>query len=155
MIFDVTKIAEKDLQCLFEYVHEEKCKNFLTKTKEHYKLLNTFSDMFHDEILMDIGTFKGLSALALALNHQNKVITVNKEKRSNFLAKPIADGFPIEPVIENILSVRENEELVENIKKSAVVLLDITHNAKDEQDFYEFLLESFILSIDMFFPMLA
>jgi len=141
MIFDVTKIAEKDLQCLFQYVHEEKCKNFLTKTKEHYRLLNAFSDMFHDEILMDIGTFKGLSALSLALNHQNKVITVNKEKRSNFLGKPIEDGFPIEVVTENILSVRDNEELADNIKKSAVVLLDITHNGKDEQDFYEFLLE--------------
>lgn len=141
MIFDLATIAEKDLQCLFEYVHEEKCKNYLTKTKEHYRLLAAFSDLFHDEILMDIGTFKGLSALSLAVNHQNKIITVNKEKRSNFLGKPIEDGFPIEIVIENVSNVRKNEELVENIKKSAALLLDITHNAKDEKKFYDFLLE--------------
>lgn len=141
MILDVNEVADVDLKCLFEYVHEEKCKNFLTKTKEHYRLLYVISNMFEDETLMDIGTFKGLSALSLALNHKNKVITVNKEKRSNFLGKPIEDGFPIEVVTQNILKVREDEELIENIKKSALILLDITHNAKDEQDFYEFLLD--------------
>lgn len=141
MIFDVTKIAEKDLQCLFKYVTEEKSKNYLTKTKEHYRLLAALSDLFHDKILVDIGTFKGLSALSLAVNMQNKVITVNKENRSNFLGKAIDDGFPIEIVLYNILKVRENEKLVEDIKKSSVILLDITHNGKDEKEFYEFLLE--------------
>lgn len=140
MIFDVKEIEKKDLQYLFKYVTEEKSKNLLTKTQEHYRLLAAFADMFYNEIIIDIGTFKGLSALALAYNKQNHVITVNKEKRSNFLGKAVEE-FPIEPILHDILKIRENEYLTNKIKESAFVLLDITHNGKDEKEFYNFLLE--------------
>jgi len=55
---------------------------FLDTKREHYALLSWVSKQFDGVTLYDIGTYKGLSALALAANPNNKVISYDIE---NFL----------------------------------------------------------------------
>ena len=43
--------------------------------KEHYALLSYISHQYNNTILYDLGTFKGLSALALSSNPSNKVVS--------------------------------------------------------------------------------
>jgi hypothetical protein len=42
---------------------------------EHYTLLSALSHCFNDSVLFDIGTSRGSSALALASNSKNRVVT--------------------------------------------------------------------------------
>ena len=42
---------------------------------EHYKLLAYLSTLFNNELLIDLGTYRGLSALAMSYNQKNKVFT--------------------------------------------------------------------------------
>ena len=50
-------------------------KNWFLEVKEHYKLLAYLSSFFNNETIVDIGTYRGLSALALSYNSSNKIIT--------------------------------------------------------------------------------
>jgi hypothetical protein len=45
------------------------------KKGEHYDLLSTLSEQYNGVKLYDIGTYKGLSALALSSNQKNLVIS--------------------------------------------------------------------------------
>lgn len=70
--------------CLPNYKLKEYLKNiddltqenfFKSPGHEHYTLLTHLSYQFENEVLYDIGTFRGLSALALSSNSKNKVIS--------------------------------------------------------------------------------
>ena len=136
--FDLRNIAKKDMGPLLPFV-DKKSQGYLTLDEgEHYKFLAAISDLFSGEIIIDIGTFKGVSAMSLAMNRKNQVVTVNIVKRSNFIGKT---DLPIEQIICNIVDVRDNEDLVEKIIQSRIILLDITHNGEDEAKFYDFLME--------------
>ena len=43
--------------------------------EEHYKLLAYFSTLFDNSLFVDIGTFRGYSAIALSYNKSNKIIS--------------------------------------------------------------------------------
>ena len=108
---------------LYQYVTEKKFQEYLSSDREHYKFLAALSDLFQDQVIVDVGTFKGLSALSLAVNKKNRVVTVNIEKRPNYLDKAIKE-LPIEMVIQDILDIEENEYLVkiiESFQPSALV----------------------------------
>ena len=47
----------------------------LNSGKEHYRLLTYISELFENEIFIDIGTNNGCSAIALSHNEKNKVLT--------------------------------------------------------------------------------
>ena len=47
--------------------------------KEHYRLLAYLSTLFNDQILFDVGTLKGYSALALSYNRANKIVSYDIE----------------------------------------------------------------------------
>jgi hypothetical protein len=84
---------EKVTDCNLSYVkdyfpekyenHKINEMNIGMENGEHYKLLSYLSDLFEDEIILDLGTRDGLSALVLSKNQKNKVITYD------LLPKPI------------------------------------------------------------------
>jgi predicted O-methyltransferase YrrM len=51
---------------------------------EHYKLLSHISSLVTNETILDLGTRDGLSALVLAKNGQNRVITYDLESKHLF-----------------------------------------------------------------------
>jgi len=52
---------------------------YLKSGIEHYRLLANISTYFNNKTLLDIGTFKGGSALALSYNKSNNVISSSLE----------------------------------------------------------------------------
>lgn len=111
--------------------------------KEHYKLLSYLSTLFNNEILIDLGTYRGLSALAMSYNQKNKVFTFDIEKctinNQNEL-KP-DNSYNTIFMIDNIL---ENpERYYELIRKSRFICLDVDpHDGIKEPEFMKIILDS-------------
>ena len=52
---------------------------YLNSGVEHYRLLAHISSYYNDETILDIGSYKGGSALALSFNKNNTVISIDIE----------------------------------------------------------------------------
>ena len=99
---------------------------------EHYKLLAYLSTCFHRTTIIDLGTDKGCSALALSYNQSNRVISYDIEDR-----KVCPINLPnIEFRIEDALG-EHREELL----SSPMILLDTAHDGIFEQRVYSALVE--------------
>ena len=124
---------------LFPYItwHENKKFFDLEAGKEHYRLLAHLSLQFpKGHKFLDVGTYTGMSAIALAYNRVCKVVsfdlhsilpndTINPHHRSN-----------TEFRIENILS-----NLSEHLKECKCIFLDTNHDGEFEHQFYKALVE--------------
>lgn len=102
---------------------------------EHYKLLSYLSDLFENEIILDLGTRDGLSALVLSKNKKNKVITYD------LLPKP-SEMLKFENLIPNCEFKQLNifDEDTDIIKKSKLIFLDLDpHDGIQETKFIEVL----------------
>jgi hypothetical protein len=127
-------IKNIDLDSLSNLILEQEYKNYFLEVpgKEHYKLLAYISTLYNNQTLLDIGTYKGCSAIALSHNPLNKVISFDviidsvrlKSKPSN-----------VEFKVDNIL----NEEYKHLILNSPFILLDTAHTGPFEYEFYEYL----------------
>ena len=75
MELDLSKINDVDLSHFGNKVNENEFRGYFLGNagREHYKLLAYFSTLFNNQTLLDIGTYKGCSALALAFNENNNV----------------------------------------------------------------------------------
>jgi hypothetical protein len=104
--------------------------------REHYRLLSYISSLFNGEEIFDVGTYKGLSALALAYNPCNKIISydiaydndVSHVKNSN-------PGKNIEFNIGNALNDKR-------ILNSRFIMLDTAHDGVYEVEFIDFLIRN-------------
>ena len=105
---------------------------FLNSGVEHYRLLAHISTYYENETILDIGTFKGGSALALSFNNNNKVISIDIEDHldSNI------DRSNIEFKILNIL------DYPKLIQQSKLIMLDTAHDGLFEKELYTYLTES-------------
>ena len=105
---------------------------FLNSGVEHYRLLAHISTYYENETILDIGTFKGGSALALSFNNNNKVISIDIEDHldSNI------DRSNIEFKILNIL------DYPKLIQQSKLIMLDTAHDGLFEKEFYTYLIKS-------------
>ncbi|MHA1949705.1 MAG: hypothetical protein ACW99G_06915 [Candidatus Thorarchaeota archaeon] len=129
---DVSKINIDHVKPYFSKRHERFIDN---PEGEHYKLLSYMSEWFEDELLLDLGTCDGGSALSLAANKKNKVITVDVAPKHHL---DFGD-FPIEKLRLNVAKIDENHDFVKSIKKAPFIMLDISHNVRDEKAFYALL----------------
>jgi len=104
-----------------------------TDFKEHYRLLAYLSTLFAGETLIDIGTYKGYSALALAFNPANLVVSYDiADQRRMHTSKELDN---IEFRIGDILSdVR--------LLHAPLIFIDIDHNGASERRIYNFLDEN-------------
>ena len=105
---------------------------YLKSGVEHYRLLAHISTYYENETILDIGTFKGGSALALSFNKNNKVISIDIE---NHLESNI-NRSNIEFKILNIL------DYPKLIQQSKLIMLDTAHDGLFEKEFYTYLIKS-------------
>lgn len=111
---------------------EYKC-YFLDKSgSEHYRLLAYIAQNNFDINILDIGTFKGCSALAFSINESNNVYSFNIVNHLDLNQYPNNIKF----IIDNIL----NDKYKNLILNCPYILLDTNHDGGFEQKFYEYLI---------------
>jgi hypothetical protein len=91
--------------------------------KQEYRLYSYLSSLFNDITILDVGTFKGRSAISLSHNDNNKVISYNildqiKNKNHKIYSKHNIE-FRIKDVLKDL-----NKEFVSKLK---IVMIDIDH----------------------------
>jgi hypothetical protein len=124
-----------DLRSLGNLVVEEEFRNYFLDNpgKEHYPLLAYLSTQFHGVNLLDIGTYKGCSALALSYNTSNTVHSFDIGNFRNLHEEPDNIKFYIGYVTD--------EEYVDLIKSSPFIMLDTAHDGTFEHAFHKHLQE--------------
>ena len=133
MKFKKEKIDKIDLSELGAYVNNEEYRGyFLEKAgQEHYKLLAYISTTYSGKTLIDIGTNRGCSSLALAYNPENTVESFDLYELKELSYLPLNINY----TIDNILSGKYEDM----IKESPFIMLDTFHDGVFEREFYAYL----------------
>lgn len=123
-------LSEIDLTSLGKLVVETEFRNYFLDIpgNEHYKLLAYFSTQFDNTVLLDIGTYKGCSALALSYNPNNTVHSFDIGNFRNIYDSPKNVHFHIDYVTD--------EKYVDLIKQSSFIILDTAHDGTFEHKFH-------------------
>jgi predicted O-methyltransferase YrrM len=127
---ELESIGNTDMTYAREFVNNSHFHQ-MTVPKEHYKLMAFLSRRIDNQTIYDIGTYRGLSAIAMAANPTNKVISYDIE---NF----VETGTP--PNVEfRIGDCYQDAELL----KSPLILLDVDpHDGLFEPKFVNWLVEN-------------
>jgi predicted nicotinamide N-methyase len=94
---------------------------------EHYRLLTFISSIFDNEILLDVGTNRGFSAIALADNKTNSVISYDIEEYSTI------EKIKLLPAFNNISFKLGNFLNMENLHEIKFIMLDTAHDGFFEE----------------------
>ncbi len=147
---DYQKVLDTNIDFLLKYYKNTgHIENSVTQNTaplvNPYKLLTYLSFQFNNVVIIDLGTHNGLSALCLAQNRSNTVLTYDMQKPgskdsgtkeiylSEFQDKdlPYLQDYPnIIPIIKDVLKEDDSVFL-----RSPLISLDISHNGKDEIKF--------------------
>lgn len=128
-----TELDEIDLSSLSLMIDNEEYRGYFTSKSsvEHYRLLSYVS-LNNDNIkIMDIGTLKGCSALALSINPNNEVNSFNLNNELQLNPLPLNVNF----FIDNVL----NSKYLDLILNSKYILLDTFHDGTFEIEFVNYL----------------
>ena len=130
----ITKLVNIDIDNLAKLVPEYEFKSYFLSLpgREHYRLLAYISTLYENTTLIDIGTYKGCSALALSYNKKNTVFSFDVDgSTKNISQNPINTAF----VVDDILK----EKYKKLIMSSPFILLDTNHNGDFEAQFHSYL----------------
>jgi len=95
-----------------------------TSGQEHYKLLSYLSNLYNNSLILDIGTYLGLSSMALSNNKNNTVITFDiNELNINKNYPSVKDVKNIVYMVENILD--NKAKFYDMVKKSNIIIMDV------------------------------
>lgn len=99
---------------------------------EHYRLLSQISKFYNNELLFDIGSNNGCSALSLSENKSNQIKSydINFHEGVQYVIKDNIEFF-----LKNVL---EETDFPNNCR---FIMLDTDHNGKFEKIFYDYLVE--------------
>lgn len=126
---DIMEILEYDMSHITNNVSEKEYAYYMNSTiGEHYRLLAYLSLKFENETFLDLGTHLGYSAICLANNRSNKVITYDIV--DNRIKNDLESYSNIEFRMQNIFDIDDK-----TILNSSIILLDITHSGIDEKNF--------------------
>jgi len=134
MIINDTELGNIDLTGSAPYIIEDQFRDYFLGTpgSEHYRLLAYFSTKYQNTTLLDIGTYKGCSSIALAYNPSNQVKSFDIHPN---LRKLNGNPKNIEYIIGNIIDT----QFTDVILSSPFILLDTDHDGSFEYKFYEHL----------------
>jgi len=113
----------------------------LPSSKEHYRLLAHVSTLCSGNII-DIGTHKGMSALAFSNNENVQVDSYD-----------IVHNYPLftkDNVTFHIENVLTNKETLAKIEKASVISIDTMHDGSFEREMLKWLLSSKFKGVVMF-----
>jgi predicted O-methyltransferase YrrM len=102
---------------------------------EHYKLLSYISSLISNETILDLGTRDGLSALVLAKNGQNKIISYDLENKPE-------EMITFEHLVPNLEFKQMNvfHEDLNVFRNSKVIFMDLDpHDGYQEKRMVELL----------------
>lgn len=124
-----------DLQPLARHVaNAEHLRYFLDRRfREHYRLIAHLSTCFNDAWIFDVGTNKGYSALALAFNPANRVISYDIVE-----CKELRHPEELSRIEYRLGDVLQDPRLL----KAPLIMLDTNHDGVFERQFYAFLQEN-------------
>jgi len=133
MELDLKQINDIDLSSLGDIITQPEFRQYFISQggQEHYKLLAYFSTLFEDEILLDIGTYKGCSSLALSYNTNNKVKSFD-----------LGDYKQISKNLDNIdyiLGDFTDSKYLDLVMKAPLIMLDTDHEGPFEHLAYQYL----------------
>ena len=128
-------------------VHEEEFKRYMLDVpgREHYPLLYQISQVIQEDkgaVVMDIGTYKGCSALALSANPIVNVISVDLQNTRILYPEPENVSFAIGDIFTPTFKPF--------FEMCSFILLDTDHEGSFEQKFVEYLDEIKYNGIVMF-----
>ena len=128
---------------------------------EHYSMLAYLSTLVDNEVILDIGTFLGGSALALSYNKTNTVISVDIERQIEVDEVPFNIDFRIGNILSDEGLVKSSastdittsglfnvESLIpkingpEIIQSSNLILYDTVHDGATEKEFHDYLIKT-------------
>jgi hypothetical protein len=115
----------------FHYISDlEHQQYFINKSSlDHYRLLSFISNSFNNVSILDIGTYKGCSAISLSTNKSNRIFSFNLVNQLNLNGHPENIQFIIDDVLD-----KKYESL---IKDSPIIFLDTYHDGTFEQKFLD------------------
>lgn len=103
---------------------------------EHYNLLAYISTCIDNITILDIGTFRALSAIALSYNKANKVYSFDTGAHMEY-SRLFSDLTNIKFTIDNVI----NGKYDELIQDSSLILLDTNHLGDFELEFHNYLIK--------------
>lgn len=95
--------------------------------EEHYRLLCLFSTWFHDTHIYELGTYRGGSALCLAYNKSNYIISYDIENLVEVERQP------------NIEFRQGDYKHDKQLLLSPLIFIDTVHDGEHEKEIYEYL----------------
>jgi hypothetical protein len=105
---------------------------------QHYKLLSYLSTLFNGAIIIDIGTHRGSSALALSYNTANTVYTF--DIMDKVVNQKIREKSNIAFSMDNLFEAAGQEKWKDTLLAAPFIFLDVDpHNGTMEMDFYMYL----------------
>jgi len=118
-----------DLSSLSSCIVEDEFRRYFLDVsgREHYRLLAYLSVLYTNATFLDIGTYKGCSALALAYNPLNIVQSFDIKNNRNIINCPLNIQFNIADILDKSYN--------NIILKSPLILLDTFHDGKFEYQF--------------------
>lgn len=133
-IFNVTneELNSLDTSYINKYnVEHDPSYYHLPSGREHYRILMYISSLFDGKILFDVGTNRCMSAIALSFNKNNSV-------KSYDILQLLKNNPSIDNVKYNIGNCMEDADIL----KTPFIFLDVDHDGKFENQFYEYLVEN-------------
>lgn len=128
------ELLKIDLRELSSLIIEDEFRGYFLDDigKEHYKLIAYFSKKYQDSLLIDIGSYKGCSALAMSYNKNNNVLSFDIRQGLKRLKEYPTN---IEFIIANVMDPIYKEYVL----SSPFMVLDTDHDGPFENAFYEYL----------------
>jgi hypothetical protein len=126
---DMIEVLKKDMTPIYPYLdrgyrmHVEH-----TWINRYYQMLAYISDFYEDEVIGEVGTSFGTSALCMAMNRKNKIITYDIEHTKGRFS---FDDWDIKQTIVSCADMDITE-----LRKCPLIFLDIDHGYTNEIDFY-------------------
>ena len=126
---------DKTFDNIFE--NEDKIEYFSSNGKEHYRLLSYFSTLFNNSNIIDIGSHKGYSSLALSYNKTNTVYSFDIVDNVRNNIKSVNN---IHFFYDNLFDSSGREKWKDIILSAPFIFLDVDpHNGNMELDMYNYL----------------
>jgi len=106
--------------------------------EQHYRLLSYFSTLFNNSNIIDLGTHRGSSALALSYNKTNTIHTFDIFDK--VLNKKIKEISNIKFYMDDLFNENIQEKFNELVLSCPFIFMDVDpHNGIMEIDFYNYL----------------
>jgi tetratricopeptide (TPR) repeat protein len=132
IVIEKNAVSGIDLSRLLELTDSDENRKYINlPSGEHYKFLTYMSRRLNNALIFDIGTNYGGSALALADNKSNKVVSYDVVSMSRIKGAPAN----IELKIGNALADKR-------LLRADVILLDTMHDGVFENEAYKFLTDN-------------